>query len=126
MCTSCFKLIAKTDPKHYTYFISTKITLFKNIYFVFFLLICISIYSLVNQTMSNLDVGKVRQTLSEALDVWSRGSRLTFSEVYSKDADIQILFARYKLVTQYLNKLQHKNLALLIKSICPMIHMDVR
>lgn len=126
MCTSCFKLIAKTDPKNYTYFISAKITLFKNIYFVFFLLICISIHSLVNQTMSNLDVGKVRQTLSEALDVWSRGSRLTFSEVYSKDADIQILFARYKLVTQCLNKLQHKNLALLIKNICPMIHMDVR
>lgn len=44
--------------------------------------------------MSDLDVGKVRQTLSEALDVWSRGSQLTFREVYSKDADIQVLFAR--------------------------------
>ncbi|XP_055313024.1 matrix metalloproteinase-2-like isoform X2 [Sitodiplosis mosellana] len=49
---------------------------------------------LVNQTMADLDVGRVRQILSEALDVWSRGSRLTFQEVYSKDADIQVLFAR--------------------------------
>lgn len=47
--------------------------------------------------MSDLDVGQVRQILSEALDVWSRGSRLTFQEVYSKDADIQILFARYEI-----------------------------
>lgn len=51
-------------------------------------------YSLVNQTMADLEVGRVRQILSEALDVWSRGSRLTFQEVYSKDADIQVLFAR--------------------------------
>lgn len=52
------------------------------------------IYSLVNQTMADLDAGRVRQILGEALDVWSRGSRLTFQEVYSKDADIQVLFAR--------------------------------
>lgn len=50
------------------------------------------IYSLVNQTMA--DAGKVRRILKEALDVWSRGSRLTFQEVYSTDADIQVLFAR--------------------------------
>lgn len=61
-------------------------------YIIFF--IEIFIYSLVNQTMTDLDVGKVRQILSEALDVWSRGSRLTFREVYSKEADIQVLFAR--------------------------------
>lgn len=65
-------------------------------YICSFFVVYISIYSLVNQTMSDLDVGKVRQILSEALDVWSRGSRLTFQEVYSKDADIQILFARYE------------------------------
>lgn len=52
------------------------------------------IYSLVNQTMADLDAGKVRQILGEALDVWSRGSRLTFQEVYDKNADIQVLFAR--------------------------------
>lgn len=52
------------------------------------------VYSLVNQTMADLDAGQVRRILSEALDVWSRGSRLTFQEVYSKDADIQVLFAR--------------------------------
>ncbi|XP_031640524.1 matrix metalloproteinase-2 isoform X2 [Contarinia nasturtii] len=44
--------------------------------------------------MADLDVRKVRRILGEALDVWSRGSRLTFQEVYSKDADIQVLFAR--------------------------------
>lgn len=44
--------------------------------------------------MADLDAGRVRQILGEALDVWSRGSRLTFQEVYSKDADIQVLFAR--------------------------------
>lgn len=59
---------------------------------IFFLLLFI--YSLVNQTMANLDAGQVRRILSEALDVWSRGSRLTFQEVHSEDADIQVLFAR--------------------------------
>lgn len=52
------------------------------------------IYSLVNQTMADLDVGRVRQILSEALDVWSSGSRLTFREQLSDKADIQVLFAR--------------------------------
>lgn len=51
-------------------------------------------YSLVNQTMTRLDPGQVRRVLTEALDVWSRGSRLTFQEVYSEDADIQVLFAK--------------------------------
>lgn len=40
------------------------------------------------------NAGQVRRILREALDVWSRGSRLTFQEVLSKDADIQVLFAR--------------------------------
>lgn len=44
--------------------------------------------------MTDLDAGLVRRIMSEALDVWSRGSRLTFQEVNSKDADIQVLFAR--------------------------------
>lgn len=52
------------------------------------------IYSLVNQTMTRLDPGQVRRVLTEALDVWARGSRLTFQEVYSEDADIQVLFAK--------------------------------
>lgn len=45
--------------------------------------------------MSTLDAGQVRRVLTEALDVWSRSSRLTFQEVYSEEADIQVLFARY-------------------------------
>lgn len=52
------------------------------------------IYSLVNQTMANLDVGRVKTILSESLDVWSRGSRLTFREELSDKSDIQVLFAR--------------------------------
>lgn len=52
------------------------------------------IYSLVNQTMADLDVGRVRQIISEALDVWSRGSLLTFREKLDDKADIQVLFAR--------------------------------
>lgn len=44
--------------------------------------------------MTRLDPGQVRRVLTEALDVWSRGSRLTFQEVYSEDADIQVLFAK--------------------------------
>lgn len=44
--------------------------------------------------MANLDVGRVRQIISEALDVWSRGSRLTFREKLDDKADIQVLFAR--------------------------------
>lgn len=57
-------------------------------------LLFLSIFSLVNQTMANLDAGQVRRIFSEALDVWSRGSLLTFQEVYGSDADIQVLFAR--------------------------------
>ncbi|KAJ6648581.1 Matrix metalloproteinase-2, partial [Pseudolycoriella hygida] len=49
---------------------------------------------LVNQTMSTLDVGQVRRVLHEALDVWARSSPLTFQEVYSDQADIQVLFAK--------------------------------
>lgn len=44
--------------------------------------------------MPSLDAGQVRRVLTEALDVWSRGSRLTFNEVQSSDADIQVLFAK--------------------------------
>ncbi|KAG4072526.1 hypothetical protein HA402_004615 [Bradysia odoriphaga] len=51
-------------------------------------------WSLVNQTMSTLDVGQVRRVLHEALDVWARSSPLTFQEVYSDEADIQVLFAK--------------------------------
>lgn len=54
----------------------------------------IFIFSLVNQTMSTLDVGQVRRVLTEALDVWARSSPLTFQEVYSDEADIQVLFAK--------------------------------
>lgn len=50
---------------------------------------------MVNESMPSLDIGQVRRVLSEALDVWSRGSVLTFKEVRSSDADIQVLFARW-------------------------------
>lgn len=49
-------------------------------------------FSLVNQTMQALNVGEVRRELSRALQVWSKGSRLTFQEVLSNTADIQVLF----------------------------------
>lgn len=49
-------------------------------------------WSLVNQTMQ--DAGQVRRVLKQALDVWQRSSKLTFREVYSAQADIQVLFAR--------------------------------
>lgn len=43
--------------------------------------------------MANLDAGQVRRVLRDALEVWARESRLTFQEVYSEKADIQVLFA---------------------------------
>uniref|UniRef100_A0A1Y9IVB7 Peptidase metallopeptidase domain-containing protein n=1 Tax=Anopheles minimus TaxID=112268 RepID=A0A1Y9IVB7_9DIPT len=51
-------------------------------------------WSLVNQTMSELDAGQVRRILHEALDLWSQHANINFREVYSTDADIQVLFAR--------------------------------
>uniref|UniRef100_A0A1B0ADA0 Peptidase metallopeptidase domain-containing protein n=1 Tax=Glossina pallidipes TaxID=7398 RepID=A0A1B0ADA0_GLOPL len=47
---------------------------------------------LVNQSMT--DAGQVRLILRKALSVWERSSKLTFREVYSDQADIQVLFAR--------------------------------
>ncbi|KAH8290923.1 hypothetical protein KR054_007151 [Drosophila jambulina] len=49
-------------------------------------------WSLVNQTMP--DAPKVRMMVRRALNVWESNSKLTFREVYSDQADIQILFAR--------------------------------
>ncbi|KAH8234399.1 hypothetical protein KR038_009110 [Drosophila bunnanda] len=49
-------------------------------------------WSLVNQTMP--DASKVRMMVQRALNVWESNSKLTFREVYSDQADIQILFAR--------------------------------
>lgn len=49
-------------------------------------------FSLVNQTMTKLDSGRVRAVLRDALDVWARGSLLQFQEVYDPKADIQVLF----------------------------------
>lgn len=37
---------------------------------------------------------KVRRMVGRALAVWENNSKLTFREVYSEQADIQILFAR--------------------------------
>uniref|UniRef100_A0A4Y0BI06 ZnMc domain-containing protein n=2 Tax=Anopheles funestus TaxID=62324 RepID=A0A4Y0BI06_ANOFN len=51
-------------------------------------------WSLVNQTMAELDAGQVRRILHEALDLWSQHANINFREVYSTDADIQVLFAR--------------------------------
>lgn len=51
-------------------------------------------WSLVNQSMANLDAGQVRRVLHEALDLWAQNANLTFREVYSSEADIQVLFAR--------------------------------
>lgn len=44
--------------------------------------------------MTDLDAGQVRRVLTEALSVWAQNSKLTFREVYSDKADIQVLFAR--------------------------------
>ena len=41
-----------------------------------------------------LHAGHVRRILTDALDVWAKSSKLTFREVNSKEADIQVLFAR--------------------------------
>lgn len=65
---------------------------FPNLQLIKFLF-CFS-HSLVNETMPTLETGHVRRVLKEALDVWSRGSRLTFSEVRGSNADIQVLFAK--------------------------------
>lgn len=51
-----------------------------------------STFSLVNQSMT--DAGKVRTMVARALRVWENNSKLTFREVYSDQADIQVLFAR--------------------------------
>lgn len=51
-------------------------------------------WSLVNQSMADLDAGQVRRVLHEALDLWAQNANLTFREVYSSEADIQVLFAR--------------------------------
>uniref|UniRef100_A0AAG5DMZ7 Peptidase metallopeptidase domain-containing protein n=1 Tax=Anopheles atroparvus TaxID=41427 RepID=A0AAG5DMZ7_ANOAO len=54
-----------------------------------------SIYlSLVNQTMSELDAGQARQILHQAFNLWSQNANINFREVYSSEADIQVLFAR--------------------------------
>ena len=44
--------------------------------------------------MSTLAAGQVRRVLSEALDVWSRNSKLNFQEVHDDKADIQVMFAK--------------------------------
>ncbi|KAH8252944.1 hypothetical protein KR032_002768 [Drosophila birchii] len=49
-------------------------------------------WSLVNQTMPNAT--EVRRMVQRALNVWESNSKLTFREVFSPQADIQILFAR--------------------------------
>ncbi|XP_004520956.1 matrix metalloproteinase-2 isoform X1 [Ceratitis capitata] len=49
-------------------------------------------WSLVNWTME--DAPQVRRALTEALSVWAHSSKLTFREVQSDQADIQVLFAR--------------------------------
>ncbi|KAH8345445.1 hypothetical protein KR084_000732 [Drosophila pseudotakahashii] len=49
-------------------------------------------WSLVNQTMP--DAQKVQKMVHRALSVWENNSKLTFREVYSDQADIQIVFAR--------------------------------
>ncbi|XP_041450194.1 LOW QUALITY PROTEIN: matrix metalloproteinase-2 [Drosophila obscura] len=49
-------------------------------------------WSLVNQTMP--DAGQIRMMVARALSVWENNSKLTFREVYSDQADIQVLFAR--------------------------------
>lgn len=51
-------------------------------------------FRLVNKTLPNLDAYKVRQLFTEAFDKWVRVSRLTFEEVNSTEADIQITFER--------------------------------
>lgn len=51
-------------------------------------------WSLVNQSMTDLDVGQVRRVLHEALDMWAQNANISFREVYSSQADIQVLFAR--------------------------------
>ncbi|XP_067628934.1 matrix metalloproteinase-2 [Eurosta solidaginis] len=40
------------------------------------------------------DAPQVRRLLTEALNVWARSSKLTFREILSDQADIQVLFAR--------------------------------
>jgi len=40
------------------------------------------------------DAGKIRMMVTQALRVWENNSKLTFREVYSDQADIQVLFAR--------------------------------
>ncbi|XP_038107614.1 matrix metalloproteinase-2 isoform X2 [Culex quinquefasciatus] len=50
--------------------------------------------SLVNQSMTDLDAGQVRRVLHEALDLWAQNANISFREVYSSQADIQVLFAR--------------------------------
>ncbi|XP_055705191.1 matrix metalloproteinase-2 isoform X3 [Phlebotomus papatasi] len=51
-------------------------------------------WSLVNHSMPTLSVGQVRRVLRDALNVWERNSKLTFREVNSDKADIQVMFAR--------------------------------
>lgn len=40
------------------------------------------------------NAGQIRMTLRKALNVWEENSKLTFREVYSDQADIQVLFAK--------------------------------
>uniref|UniRef100_A0A182KDM7 Peptidase metallopeptidase domain-containing protein n=1 Tax=Anopheles christyi TaxID=43041 RepID=A0A182KDM7_9DIPT len=44
--------------------------------------------------MTDLDAGQVRRILYEALDLWAQHANINFREVYSTEADIQVLFAR--------------------------------
>lgn len=51
-----------------------------------------STYSLVNRTMPEAQM--VREKVAQALRMWESNSKLTFREMYSDQADIQVLFAR--------------------------------
>uniref|UniRef100_A0A182QT25 Peptidase metallopeptidase domain-containing protein n=1 Tax=Anopheles farauti TaxID=69004 RepID=A0A182QT25_9DIPT len=44
--------------------------------------------------MQELDAGQVRRILHEALGLWAQHANVNFREVYSSEADIQVLFAR--------------------------------
>lgn len=69
----------------------------RNPYKVEYLCMLISFFSsliscsLVNQSMP--DAPKILAMVRRALSVWENNSKLTFREVYSDQADIQILFA---------------------------------
>jgi hypothetical protein len=78
----------------------------------------LSFYSLVNQTMTDISPGLARRIFHEALAVWSKSSNLNFREVNDPNADIQIMFAKWVILSEFICTYFNTNQFVLKKCTC--------